>query len=173
MKQVTSAKLATARTWDVALAKSGLPPHSAWHEKTSCECAEETNELTPTHNLKNESDVTRSLVHHHLAHSSARPNVFQLRIETRVKKKNHGFCKIPGVCCVSLTFARTCFLKARLSQGLSSLVVVCRRSSLEQVVGHRPSLSGTGVPWVSCLDPPVCLRVQDDPEAKSQPVVLG
>ena len=41
---------------------------------------------------------------------------------------------------------------------------------MEQVVGHpRPSLSGTGVPWVSCLDPPVCLRVQDDPEAKSNP----
>ena len=31
---------------------------------------------------------------------------------------------------------------------------------------------GTGVPWVSCLDPPVCPRVQDDPEAKSQPFLL-
>ena len=44
---------------------------------------------------------------------------------------------------------------------------------MEQVVGHpRPSLAGTGVPWVSCLDPQVCPRVQDDPEAKSQPVVV-
>ena len=44
---------------------------------------------------------------------------------------------------------------------------------MTQVVGHpRPSLSGTGVPWVSCLDPLVCLRVQDDPEANSQPVVV-
>ena len=43
----------------------------------------------------------------------------------------------------------------------------------ESRVGHpRPSLSGTGVPWVSCLDPPVCVRVQDDPEAKSRPVVV-
>ena len=31
---------------------------------------------------------------------------------------------------------------------------------------------GTGVPWVSCLDPPVCPRVQDDPEAKSQPFLV-
>ena len=44
---------------------------------------------------------------------------------------------------------------------------------MEQVLGHpRPSVSGTGVPWVSCLDPPQYLRVQDDPEAKSQPVVV-
>ena len=44
---------------------------------------------------------------------------------------------------------------------------------MEQVVSHPlPSLSGTGVPWVSCLDTPVCLRVQDDPEAKSQPVAV-
>ena len=35
----------------------------------------------------------------------------------------------------------------------------------------RPSLSGTGVPWVSCLDPPMCHSVQDDPVAKSQPIV--
>ena len=48
--------------------------------------------------------------------------------------------------------------------------VVCRKSPR---VGHpRPSLSGTGVPWVSCLEPLVCPRVQDDPEAKSQPVVV-
>ena len=41
------------------------------------------------------------------------------------------------------------------------------------VVGHpRPSLSGTGVPWVSCLKSLVCHRVQDDPVAKSQPVVV-
>ena len=40
-------------------------------------------------------------------------------------------------------------------------------------MGHpRPSLLGTGVPWVSYLDPLVWLRVQDDPEAKSQPVVV-
>ena len=33
---------------------------------------------------------------------------------------------------------------------------------------------GTGVPWVSCLDPPVCPRVQDDPEAKGLlAVVVG
>ena len=31
---------------------------------------------------------------------------------------------------------------------------------------------GKGVPWVSCLDPPVCPRVQDDPEAKSQPFLV-
>ena len=40
-------------------------------------------------------------------------------------------------------------------------------------MGHPgPPLSGTGVRWVSCLEPPVCPRVQDDPEAKSQPVVV-
>ena len=50
------------------------------------------------------------------------------------------------------------------------VLVVCRKSS--RVGLPRPSLSGTGVPWVSCLDPPVCLRVQDDPEAKSQPVIV-
>ena len=31
---------------------------------------------------------------------------------------------------------------------------------------------GTGVPCVSCLDPPVCPRVQDDPGAK-KPTLLG
>ena len=31
---------------------------------------------------------------------------------------------------------------------------------------------GTGVPWVSCLDPPVCPKVQDDPDAKSQPFLV-
>ena len=59
-------------------------------------------------------------------------------------------------------------VKARLSEACRCLKVVRLRTS---VVG-RPSLLGTGVPWVSCLDPPVCLRVQDDPEAKSQPVVV-
>ena len=44
---------------------------------------------------------------------------------------------------------------------------------MEQAVGHpRPSLSGTGAPWVSCLDLTVCPRVQDDPEAKSHSVVV-
>ena len=44
------------------------------------------------------------------------------------------------------------FLKARLSEARRCLTVGRLRSS---VVGHpRPSLSGTGVPWVSCLDPP-------------------
>ena len=79
------------------------------------------------------------------------------------------------MCLSTLVFVHStsvciCFLEARLSQGLSLSDVRCPRSS---VVGHpRPSLSGTGVPWVSCLDPPVCPRVQDDPEAKSQPVVV-
>ena len=41
-------------------------------------------------------------------------------------------------------------------------------------MGHpRPALSGTSVPWVSCLDPPVCHRVQDDPEARSQPLLCA
>ena len=31
---------------------------------------------------------------------------------------------------------------------------------------------GTGVLWVSCLEPPVCPKVQDDLEAKSQPPTL-
>ena len=35
-----------------------------------------------------------------------------------------------------------------------------------------PSLSGTGVPWVSCLDEPVCLRVQGDSVAKRQPLCV-
>ena len=41
---------------------------------------------------------------------------------------------------------------------------------VELVVGHpRPSLSGTGVPWVCpCRDPPVCHRVQGDSVAKRQ-----
>ena len=44
---------------------------------------------------------------------------------------------------------------------------------MEQVLGHpRTSVSGTGVPWVSYLDPPLCLRVQDDSVAKRQPVVV-
>ena len=65
-------------------------------------------------------------------------------------------CKIPGDC--------QHLVVVRLSQGLSS---VWRSSVVKQVVGHpRPSLSGTGVPWV-------CPRVQDDPEAKSQPVVVS
>ena len=83
-------------------------------------------------------------------------------------------CKIPGGCqhlvVVPHVSLDACLLKARLSQGLSS---VWRWSVVVQVVGHpRPSLPGTSVPWVSCLDPPVCPRVQDDPEAKSQPVVV-
>ena len=63
------------------------------------------------------------------------------------------------------------FLKARLSEACRCMTVVRLVSS---VVGHpRPShCVGTGVPWVSCLDPRVCLRVQDDPEAKSQLVVV-
>ena len=36
---------------------------------------------------------------------------------------------------------------------------------------HVVPLSGTGVPWVSCLDPPVCHRVQGDSVAKSQPLL--
>ena len=83
-------------------------------------------------------------------------------------------CKTPGGCqhlvVVLHVCLDTCLLKARLSQGLSS---VWRSSVVVQVAGHpRPSLSGTGVPWVSCLDPPVCPRVRDDPEAKSKPVVV-
>ena len=74
-----------------------------------------------------------------------------------------------------LTFDCTCFLKCK-----HVCLKACRRRLsfvggllLEHVVGHpRPSGSGTGVPWVSCLNPPVCLSVQDDPEAKSQPVVV-
>ena len=51
------------------------------------------------------------------------------------------------------------------------LSLVARRL-VELVSGHpRPSLSGTGVPWVSCLDPPVCHRVQGVSVAKSQPLV--
>ena len=42
----------------------------------------------------------------------------------------HLDCKIPGVCQhLAVVSIRTCLLKARLSQGLSSSVVVCRRSS--------------------------------------------
>ena len=71
-----------------------------------------------------------------------------------------------------VTFDCNCILK-------HVCIKACRRrlsfvgGLLVEHVGHpRPSLSGTGVPWVSCLDPPVCLRVQDDPETKSQPVVV-
>ena len=83
-------------------------------------------------------------------------------------------CKIPRGCqhlvVVPHVCLDACLLKARLSEGLSS---VWQSSVVVQVVGSpRPSLSGTGVPWVSCLDPPVCPRVQDDPEAKSQTVVV-
>ena len=70
----------------------------------------------------------------------------------------------PG-CCTKHVCLRACRRRLSFVGGLL----------VEQVVGHpRLSLSGTGVLWVSCLDSLVCLRVQDDPEAKSQPgVVLG
>ena len=73
-----------------------------------------------------------------------------------------------------------CFQQSVCIQGLrqrdavtlvSSLSWSCRERRLSS--GHpQPSLSGTCVPWVSCLDPPVCHRVQDDPVAKSQPSVV-
>ena len=64
-------------------------------------------------------------------------------------------CNIPGgfqhLVNVPHVCLDACLLKARLSQGLSS---VWRSSVVEQVVGHpRPSLSGTGVPWVSLPGP--------------------
>ena len=59
-------------------------------------------------------------------------------------------------------------IDSRLSVFLLCLVV------LWLVVGPPTAFlrGGTGVPWVSCLDPPVCPRVQDDPEAKSQPFLV-
>ena len=36
----------------------------------------------------------------------------------------------------------------------------------------RPPACGPRVPWVSCLDPLVCHRVQDNPVTKSQPLCV-
>ena len=78
----------------------------------------------------------------------------------KTRKKEKEKCKIPGGCHHLLVVPHACFvaclLKARLSRGLAS---VWRSCVVEQVVGQpRPSLSCTGVPWVSCLDPPVCAQ---------------
>ena len=127
---------------------------------------------------------------HNLAGDRIDPNSFihnvvvcrrngELRIIVRIRSDRHvagvvTLSKYTSVCqhLSSLTarLSVLVFLKARLSDACRCLTVVRLRSS---GVGHpRPSLSGTGVPWVFCLDPLVCLRVQDDPEAKSQPVVV-
>ena len=48
---------------------------------------------------------------------------------------------------------------------LDFLVAVSR---VKRVLGQpRPLLAGTGAPWVSCRDPPVCHRVLDDSCSKA------
>ena len=82
----------------------------------------------------------------------------------------NSMCKNPSVCQHLSRTINTCLVESTFVLTPLCGLVVCRKSSR---VGHpRPSLRGTGVSWVSCLDPSVCLRVQDDPEAKSQPIVV-
>ena len=71
---------------------------------------------------------------------------------------------VPHVCLDACLLEHACLKACRLSGG--------RLSWYKLWATPRPSLSGTGVPWVSCLDPPVCHSVQDVPEVKSQPVVV-
>ena len=83
-------------------------------------------------------------------------------------------CKLPSVSLhlVAVSIG-TCLLKARLSQAL-----VCRVSFVGRYVvelsGHPRPFPRTGprVPWVSCLDPRGCHRVQDDPVTKGQPLCV-
>ena len=63
-----------------------------------------------------------------------------------------------------------------LAESTFALTLVC---VVWSSVGSRLVWATHGLPFrapvyrgVSCLDPPVCLRVQDDPEAKSQPIVV-
>ena len=61
------------------------------------------------------------------------------------------------------------FLQTQVTQDLSVFLLCV--VVLWLMVGPPTAFlrRGTGVPWVSCLDPPVCPRVQDDPEAKNNP----
>ena len=63
-----------------------------------------------------------------------------------------------------------------LAESTFALTLVC---VVWSSVGSRLVWATHGLPFrapvyrgVSCLDPPVCLRVQDDPEVKSQPIVV-
>ena len=78
-----------------------------------------------------------------------------------------------GLHLVAVSFG-TCLPKARLSQDL-----VCRVSFVGRYVvdlsGATHGLPAHGpprVPWVSCLDPQGCRRVQDGPVTKSQPLCV-
>ena len=80
-------------------------------------------------------------------------------------------CKFPsvGLHLVAVSI-RTSLLKARFVSRPCLSCVVCR--SLRRGAVGPPTASPrtrTHVPWVSCLDPRECHRVQDDPVTKSQP----
>ena len=81
-------------------------------------------------------------------------------------------CKIPSVCQHLARTINTCLAESTFVLTLVCVVLSSVGSRLVRAT-HGLPFSGTGVPWVSCLDPPVCLRIQDDPEAKSQPVVVS
>ena len=94
--------------------------------------------------------------------------VRQLSVDLRFREPAPLPCKNKSACqhlIVASTFVWT------LLCVLSSVVIGRLRGGY---VGPPTAFlrRGTGVPWVSCLDPPVCPRVQDDLEAKSQPVVV-